>query len=249
MGKTFSHLIIIIALLLMSIGTATVVRHVNQNNSRAPRQSGPNSWIFVLLVLKAHSNGSDRDWTRFSQTGTLRYYPHLATGSQRFERKIRLATDGPVVRYDRTTFDITQSYLFDGNILVSKASEDGSRRPLDSVETESLRFQIRTSGLLPVLKRLSDPATKVVYLGATAKGDRFEVKTQNGSWYFYSNSNHLIDQLEVGEINIMFEDYRTVNGLTLPYYQSVRKGNALLYDIKFDTFELNPVFASDFFES
>jgi hypothetical protein len=122
-------------------------------------------------------------------------------------------------------------------------------KALDGVEAASIKFQIATSGLLPILKRLSDRETKVSFLGATSKGDRFEVKTANGSWYFHSNVRHLIERVEIGEINITYSDYRTVDGLTLPYYQKVQKGDRFLYDIKFDSFELNRVFATGFFKN
>jgi hypothetical protein len=139
--------------------------------------------------------------------------------------------------------------LFDGNTLIRTTFQAGTQldvKAVDGTEAASIKFQIATFGLLPILKRLSDPATQVTYVGATEKGNRFQVKTGGGSWYFYSNSNHLIDRLEVGEINITYGDYRTVDGLTLPFYQNVRKGETFLYELRFDTFELNPVFATGF---
>jgi hypothetical protein len=99
------------------------------------------------------------------------------------------------------------------------------------------------------LRPLLDPRTQVSYVGPTSKGNRFQVKTLNGSWYFYTNSNHLIERVEIDNINITYGDYRTVGGLKLPFYQQVRKADKLLYEIKFDTFEFNPVFAADFFKS
>lgn len=246
MRKTFSHLVMIIGVLLAVAGLAAVVRLVNRSNSTTNRQARPSVSVFTLL--QAHGGRGDREWTRFRQEGTLSYHIGASADSQhQVERKLSLSTDGPVVRYDRATLNINQSYLFYGNTLIRNTFQAGTQldvKVVDGTEAASIRFQIATFGLLPILKRLSDPATQVVYVGATEKGDRFQVKTGGGSWYFYSNSNHLIDRLEVGEIIITYGDYRTVDGLTLPFYQNVRKGETLLYEIRFDTFELSPVFAS-----
>lgn len=247
MRKSFSHLVMIIGVLLAMAGLAAVVRLVNRSNFTTNRQARPNS-VSVATLLHAHGGRGDREWTRFSQEGTLSYHIEASAGPQhRFERKLNLSTDGPVVRYDRTTLNINQSYLFDGNTLIRTTFQAGTQldvKAVDGTEAASIKFQMATFGLLPILKRLSDPATQVIYVGATEKGDRFQVQTSGGSWYFYSNSNHLIDRLEVGEIIIMYGDYRTVDGLTLPFYQNVRKGETLLYEIRFDIFELSPVFAS-----
>lgn len=249
MRKTFSHLVIIIGVLLAVAGLVAVVRLVNRSNSTTNSQARSNSTrVSVFTLLQAHGGRGDREWTRFRQEGTLSYHIGASTGPQ-FERKLSLSTDGPVVRYDRATLDVNQSYLFAGNTLTRTTFQAGTQldvKVVDGAEAASIKFQIATCGLLPILKRLSDPATQVSYVGATEKGNRFQVKTGGGSWYFYSNSNNLIDRLEVGEINITYGDYRTVDGLTLPFYQNVRKGETLLYELRFDTFELSPVFASGF---
>jgi hypothetical protein len=253
MKKTFSHLVIIIGVLAAVAGLAAVVRLVNRSNSATVRKAGTNSVQgSVFTLLRAHGGRGDREWTRFRQQGTLSYHIEAAGPQSRFERKLDLSTDGPVVRYDRATLNINQSYLFDGNTLVRTTFQAGTQsdvKTVDGTEAASIKFQIATFGLLPILKRLADPATQVIDVGATEKGNRFQVKTGGGSWYFYANSNHLIDRLEVGEINITYGDYRTVDGLTLPFYQNVRKGETLLYEIKFDTFELSPEFASGFFKT
>jgi hypothetical protein len=241
----------IIGVLLAVAGLAAVVRLVNRSNSTTYRQARPNFIrVSVFTLLQAHGVRGDREWARFKQEGTMSYHIEASAGPQRrFERKINLSTDGSVVRYDRATLNINQSYSFDGNTVIRTTFQAGTQldvKAVDGTEAASIKFQIATFGLLPILKRLSDPATQVIYVGATEKGNRFQVKTRGGSWYFYSNSNHLIDRLEVGEINITYGDYRTVDGLTLPFYQNVRKGETLLYELKFDTFELSPVVTSRF---
>lgn len=251
MRKTFSHPMMIIGVLLAVAGLAAVVGLVNRSNSATNRQARPDSIsVSVFTLLQAHGGRGDRDWTRFRQEGTLIYHIAAAASPEsRFERKFKLSADGPVVRYSRATPDMNQSYLFDGNTLTRTTFQAGTQsdvKAVDGTEAASIKFQIATFGLLPILKRLSDPAAQVIYVGATEKGDRFQVKTRGGSWYFYSNSYHLIDRLEVGEINITYGDYRTVDGLTLPFYQDIRKGEALLYELRFDAFELSPAFTSGF---
>jgi hypothetical protein len=242
MKNTFPYLAIF-GLFLVAIGIGSVVRSVRQSQSTTVQQANSIN-IPLATVVQTHSGQSTRDWTRFNLKGALRYQLNVSTDSQRqFERQLTLSGDGSVYRYERVTLNTSQSYLFDGKTIVRTTSESGTQlevKELDGVEAASIRFQIATAGLVPILKLLSDPGTKVIYAGRTSKGDRFEVTTNSGSWSFYVNANHLIDRLEVGEINITYGDYRAVDGLTLPYYQKVAKGETSLYDIKFDTFELNP---------
>lgn len=252
MGRASSYIVIFTGLLLIAIGTAGVVKLSKRNTAPAVQaESDPNRTL-VLAILQAHSGGSDRDFSRFSQKGTQTYQVRLSNKTQEFDRKLSLATDGLVVRFDRSTPDLNQSYLLNGNSLVRTTLRQGTRpeaKPVDGVEAASIKFQIATCGLLPVLKRLSDPETKVFHVGATLKGNRFEVKTVNGSWYFYVNSNRLIERLEVGEVTVTFDDYRKVRGMILPFKQYVKKGELFLYEINFDTFVINPDFAADFFKS
>jgi hypothetical protein len=256
MKKTFLLIVVMSGVLLIAVGMTVSLRFVYRNRSTAgPGRPAAHNPIgtSILTVLQAHSGHNDKEWPRFTQKATLRYYPAISAGSQReFERELRLSQDRSVVRYDKATLDRKQSFLFDGHTLVRTTFDAGTQveaRVIDGVEAASIRFQIATFGLLPVLRRLSDPNTQVVYLGATSMGDRFQVTTVAGSWYFYANSNHLINRLEVNDINITYGDYRAVEGLKLPFYQQVKKGDKLLYEIKFETFDLNPVFDAGFFTS
>jgi hypothetical protein len=247
MRKTFLRRVVIWSVLLVGVGMTLAARLVFRRAAHGPVS------ISVLTVLQAHGGQNNNQWPRFTQQGTLMYYPNISAGSQgMFERKLMLSVDASCARYDRTTLDRTQSYLFDGQTVVRTTFDTETQlegRVINGVEAVSIRRQIATFGLLPILRRLSEPNKQVVYIGATSKGNRFQVKTIDGSWYFYANSNNLIDRLEDGEISITYGDYRTVQGLTLPFYQQVRKNDKLLYDIKLGTFDLNPVFAVGFFKS
>jgi hypothetical protein len=246
MRETFLRSVVIWSVLLVGVGMALAARLVYRRAAQRPVS------VSVLTVLQAHGGGQ-KQWPRFTQQGTLMYDLDISAGSQSmFERKLKLSVDGSFARYDRTTLDRTRSYLFDGQSVVRTTFEAETQvedKVIDGVEAVSVRRQIATFGLLPILRRLSEPNTQAVYVGATSKGNRFQVKTVDGSWYFYANSNNLIDRLEDGEISITYRDYRTVQGLTLPFYQQVRKGDKLLYDIKLETFDLHPVFVVGFFKS
>ena len=245
MKKNSLHLAMIIGLFLTPFAIAGAVKFVNRSTSIPVQQAETSSIrVSVSTVVQTHAGRGPRNWTRFNLKGALQYRWNISTDAQgRFERKLTLCDEGPVVRYERVTLNTSQSYRFDGKTVVRTTSQSGTQlevKTLDGVEAASIRFQIATASLLPILKLLSDPETKVVYLGPTSKGDRFEVTTKSGHWSFYSNLNHLIERVEVGEINITYGDYRAVDGLTLPYYQKVTKGDTVLYDVRFDTFELNP---------
>lgn len=250
MRKTFLSIGVITGLLLVG----AVVGIVNRDNATAIQQAGSNPIpVSVATVLRTHGDYNPQKHRRFTQNATLIYYTESSTGPQRlFERKINFSTDGSRVRYDKPSLNRNQSFLSNGQILIRTTSQAGTQleaRVLDGFEAAGIRFQMATLGLLPILKRLSDPGTQVVYVGATAKGSQFEVKNHNGTWYFYTGASGLIDRLELNDVTITFWDYRMVEGLKLPFYQQVKKGDKLLYELKFDAFDLNPVFDQDFFKS
>lgn len=254
MRKTLLFIGVIGGLLLVGGTIGAVVGIVNRDHATAIRQAESKPIpVSLSTVLRNHGDYNPQKRPRFTQNATLIYYTEGSTGPQRlFERKLKFSTDGSRFRYDKSTLNRNQSFLSDGKILVRTTSQAGTQleaRVLDGFEAAGIKFQMATLGLLPILKRLSDPSTQVVYVGATARGSQFEVKNLNGTWYFYANANHLIDQLEVDGIHITFGDYRTVEGLKLPFHQQVKKGDKLLYELKFDAFDLNPVFAPDFFKS
>src|ERR1700753_552854 len=136
MKKSFSHLVIIIGVLLAIAGLAAVVRFVNRSNSTTNRQARPNSGsVPVFTILQAHGGRGDRDWTRFRQKGTLSYHVEAPVVPQRrFERRFNLSTDGSVVRYDRAALDIEKSYMFDGNTLIRTTFQAGTQLDVEAVD-------------------------------------------------------------------------------------------------------------------
>src|SRR6185295_2118452 len=180
MRKTLLFPAVLGSLLVVGIGLATAVRQIHRSNSAANQQAGPNQLgVSVFTVLHAHSSHDHKAWLRFSQTGTLMYYTDTSAESQPlFERRLSLSTDGSLVRYDKATLNRNQSYLFDGNTLVRTTIEAETQLEatvVEGVEAASVKFQVATFGILPILKRLSEQSTQVTFVGATSKGDRFQV--------------------------------------------------------------------------
>jgi hypothetical protein len=254
MRKDVSYVIVIGALALVGIGIISATRLARKSTLTSERQAGLQT-VSVLTVLKAHIGQQYKQLPGYTVTGTRRIFdkdiaerPLLLV-----ERKVSLSTNGAVVRYDRRTpAETHQTFIFDGRALVQQTFRAGGElqpRALEGFAADSIKFQLATFGLLPILKRLADPGTRVVYLGATSKGDRFQVNSGVGSWYLYTNPQHLIERLEVGDASITYGDYRMIDGLNLPFVQKVNKGEWLMYEIEFASLELNPVFPVGFFKS
>lgn len=252
MKKNFLSLIVISGLFLSGGGFVTVKlihrRNVTANSKAVPKPTD----VSVLTILAAHGGYNEREHSRYIQTATMTHYTNSSTGPQRvLDLKVKIAVDGSLVRYEKTTFNRQLSYWFDGQTVLRTVTEGGIAqkiKALDSHEAAIIKFQIVTFGLLSILKRLVSPRSQVSYVGSTSNGDKFQVTTVKGFWYFYTDSNHLINRLEVENMTITYGDYRTVGGLKLPFYQQVKKGDKLLYEIKLDTVELNPTFDADLFK-
>ena len=251
MKTNASYLLTIIGLVLVITGSTTVVvRFIGRRISTTTRPTEKKCCeLSVPTVLKAHIGSGNAQWTRFTQKATLR--EDKSVSSNQIETSLSLSTDGTQARYDRTTAALNLSYLLNQNTLIRTTFYAGAQREVKTVDGNEallIEFQIATFGILPLLKRLSNPATQVAYVGNTAKGDQFEVKTGYGSWYFYVNSQHLIDRLQFDELTITFDDYRQVEGLNLPFHQTESKGDDFLHDIRFSEINLDPAFASDVFK-
>lgn len=254
MKRKTSYLLTISGLLFVIAGLTVAVRFINRTTLTVPEQTETKaSGLSVLTVLEAHIGSDNTHWRSFTQKATQREGESVSTTVQnQVETKLSLSTDGTAVRYDRATLNLNLSFLLKGNSLVRTISYSGKQlevKPLEGRDAARVTSQITTFGMLPLLKYVSDPATLVFYVGSTPNGDQFEVKAPNGSWYFYSNSKHLIDRLQFGQYIVTYDDYRQVGGLNLPFNEKVSKGDSILYEIQFDEIDLNPVFASGIFEN
>lgn len=253
MRKKSSYLVVISGLLVVA-GSAALIVRVQRKTEITYRSAESNAVIpSGATILHNHGAGNIKTQLSFTQTASLSYF---SSGGPEHplarERKLKFFTNHSLVRYDRTIMDHTRSYLFDGQTMVRTTFAAGTQlevKVIEGAEANRIKIHLRTCGLLPVLKHLSDPNVKLVNLGPKAKGHRFRVTTSLRTWYLYLNADRLIERLEDGDTNIQYGDYRTVEGLVLPFYQEVKQGDRLIYRMKFESIDLHPVFAPDTFKS
>jgi hypothetical protein len=171
-----------------------------------------------------------------------------------FERRISVVMAGNAYKRhmadplrQREQFD-----LFDGNRPYHAVIENGQLAEEARQATESqasgVEFGVKTFGLAPILKQLSDPATEVVYVGRTAHGqDKFDVKTATDRWTLYADMEHLISRIESGDKAIEYAGYRFVEGVRLPLIQRLSIGGQLIQELVFTKIALNPKLPPGYF--
>lgn len=172
-----------------------------------------------------------------------------------FERQVSVAWAGNA--YKRYTADpLTtreQFDLFDGGAPYHTVTERGrvteKANPMGDSESKSFEFGVKTFGLVPILKYLSDPKTEAVYLGRTAyRQDKFDIKTTTGRWTLYTDAEHLISRVEVGDKTIEYASYRSVDGVRLPFVQRLSIGGQLFQELLFTRIALNPKLDANYFK-
>ncbi len=176
-----------------------------------------------------------------------------------FERQLRVSVNG--TKFRRHIIHplglSEQEELFDGQAgfhTTSSRAEPGNgdslMRPMDNGRLRAVKFSIETFGLLPLLRQCADSATEAIFAGrAPGSLNKFQVRTPTGEWRVYADSSHLIRKLEIEDKTFAFADYRTVNGLRLPYIERVSVGDRLIYELVFSAIDLNPSFSADHFKS
>ena len=171
-----------------------------------------------------------------------------------FERHVSVVRAGNA--YKRHTADPLrlreQFDLFDGSVSYHAVTERGilaeEASPMADFQSKSFEFGVKTFGLVPVLKQLSDPTTEAVYLGRTAYGqDKFDIKTATGRWTLYTDTEHLISRIEVGDKVIEYASYRSVDNVRLPFIQRLSIGGQLIQELVFTRIAFNPKLASNYF--
>jgi hypothetical protein len=171
-----------------------------------------------------------------------------------FERRISVVMAGNTYKRhmadplrQREQFD-----LFDGIMPYHAVIEDGQQAEEAKQVTESqargVEFGVKTFGLAPILKQLSDPATEVAYVGRTAYGqDKFDVKTATDRWTMYADMEHLICRIESGDKAIEYAGYRFVEGVRLPLIQRLSIGGQLIQELVFTKIAFNPKLPPGYF--
>ena len=160
----------------------------------------------------------------------------LRVSGQSFERRITYPGDPTVIveRFDPGTgFKTFRS---------SGAKPVGSA--LSESETGSLataRSAIETSGLFGFLQKLSDDTTQATSSGQSDSYEEIAVQIRGTNWVLYSDrETHLIRKL-VGPRSAAFEffDYRSKNGLVLPFRQKVSLANRAVFELSFSSLDVD----------
>jgi hypothetical protein len=122
-----------------------------------------------------------------------------------------------------------------------------SMRPGDS-PPEAAGLEIKTFGLLPILRRLNQIRSEGVSGGVSAEGlEKLNVNVSGRTWTVYVDSERLIRRLVFEESAIEYDDYRTIDGIRLPFRQRFFNKGHLYYELSFTTIDLKPAFSSDYF--
>jgi len=160
------------------------------------------------------------------------------------ERRLIVSASGS--QFKRHMIDplglIDRFEIFDGQIghyrIVERGAAEDQPRLMDSDRLRAVKFSINTYGLVPILQTCSDPAVEAVFLGRASRSlDKFVIKTEAGERFIYADRSHRIVRVDIGDKILQFADYRSVNGLQLPYLQRVSLGGQLIYQLTFSTIE------------
>jgi len=208
-------------------------------------------------LLRAHNVSENGGALSASSNEAMKIISFNAGGEmpRRFKRKVSVFMDGKA--FKRHTADpkgLRERFdLFDGRSVYRKAVYEHGKLAEEVNQTGEVRFEgvdfsVETFGLVPVLRLLSDPATRVVYLGRTGlMEDKFEVRPPTGRWVLYADQSHLISRIEVGDKTIAYSDYRNVGGVRLPFIQKLSINGLLAYELAFTRIELNQTFPPDYY--
>lgn len=218
----------------------------------------PASPVSIGEVLSAHNVSQNPDVFSSFDAEAVRLTsrpPEIDRQLQSFfERRVTVVMAGDA--YKRHTADplrLREQYdLFDGSVPYHAVIENGKlvaqANPVADSESRGVEFSIKTFGLVPILKQLSDPATEAVYLGRTAYGqDKFDVKTSTDRWTLYTDAERLISRIEVRGRTIEYASYRLVDGVRLPFIQRLSSGGQLVQELNFTRITLDPKLSSSYF--
>jgi hypothetical protein len=171
-----------------------------------------------------------------------------------FERQVSVVLASNT--YKRHTADplkLREQYdLFDGSVPYHAVVEKGrlieeANQMADS-QSRGVEFSVKTFGLVPILKQLSDPVTEAVYLGRTVGSqDKFDIRTATDRWTLYADTEHLIRRVEVRDKAIEYASYRSVDGVRLPFIQRLSIGGQPFQELVFTRINLHPKLRPGYF--
>ncbi len=107
---------------------------------------------------------------------------------------------------------------------------------------------VKTFGLVPILKQLSDPAAEAVYWGRPdVEQDKFDVRAAANKWTLYTDAEHVISWLEVCDKTLEYGGYRSVEGVWLPFTQWLSIGGQLVRELFLTKIDPDPEFSPSYF--
>jgi hypothetical protein len=246
-----------IGLMLLS-GLLSVALLAARSGREKPEELPAAPPISMKRLLQAHNIPEDPGAMSIFFAEAQRTISAWAAGGSEmprsFDRVVAVARHGKAYRYQRVDpiARTKKIYVFDGNTtfyammvngrLVEESSHEGDSPP------EAVALEIKTFGLLPILKQLADPNTQSVYEGHNAQGlDRFQVRTSTRIWIVYAGAEHLIRRVESAGNAIDFDDYRLAHGVWLPFSQQFSVRGQRYYHLSFNHIGLKPEFSPDCF--
>ena len=224
-----------------------------------PSKSGQvASAVSIGDVLQAHNvpkkSHTLSEWA--ADAVRVRYYP-VDSGRGLpgfFERNVSVSVSGGAFRRDKTDpLGLRKEIdMFDGRGAYHTTIEEGAQvegAEMGDSGRLAVESAVRAFGLIPTLKQLSDPAVNVVYIGqATGMLDRFDIRTADRPWTVYADRTHLIRRLDFEAATIEFADYRSVDGVQLPFFERLSANGRLVYELVFTRIDLKPSFPRTCFD-
>lgn len=216
--------------------------------------------VSISVVLRAHNAPQDpNSLTNYASEGVM-VVPYEGSSDGKahnfFVHRVSALVRGGSFRYDTVDFNgsLRETYISDGTVcnrsLTGRKGLVNAERRIGEMQFKLVESRVWRFGLLPFLRRLSDPRTEATYLGRTESGnDKFEVKTPSGTWTLLSDESGLIQRLEIGKGTIVFSDYRSVEGVQLPFNERVLIDGRQFYELSFDNINLKPKLDGGLFNS
>lgn len=251
-------LLLFTGLVIVSIEKTDQPVHMKANQPVFEKAIQPASDISIDDVRQAHNISQQSEAPSVFIIEAVKLtsiYSNFGSGLPNFfERKMSISTDGNAFKLDKIDpLGLREEIeLFDGREVHSRVIEMGKLveavNHAGASQYGTVEFGIKNCGLLAVLKHLSDPTAAMVYQGRTArKEDKFEVKVATGSFILYADQEHIIHKVEVGKNTIEYADYRSVDGVLLPFIERVFAKGQLKYELIFTRVDLQPLFPAGYF--
>lgn len=205
-------------------------------------------------VLKAHGGREAIQQAVVFRARATRITPTLPPAF--IERRVLVEAEGE--KFRRHTVDPLglrdQEESFDGvtgwySVLDASNPESSGRSQrssMNSVRVKEVDFQVRIFGLIPLLRQIAATNPESISQEpAPGLPERFRVKALDGDLVVSTDPGRRVHQIEVGDKTLQFADYRTVDGVQLPFFERVWSNSSLLYELVFSKIEFKPKVSVD----